>query len=608
MWNQVVLAALIPAMMAKPIMPRSDITGVEEPQQGPGFDAAAFRENTLTALGEALQEKAADGGGDTSQLSHMSHEERRQISKSQVSELTNEAASTIFAGASEGVMGWATSIRSQMSTSLPHMHIPRANKLKKATSTPTPTASSSSTASASGSARPTESTDCDCLNVCAKEDGKASQMKCMDKCSRECDGDDDKQEDKDLLGSLTKNLFKSLGDRSVPMPPPPSPYRKFHHPPPKVVHEAGAAEFESFEACLNSCKSHNCQKSGVGLDISQCGDTSCEDRCAGYKAGASKFSKTIVKKHDRPVADQVKADTPLPHHKKPVVAAHHSESFEDCLKKCHTHNCQNSGVGLGVSQCGDTSCEDACAGYKGEGGIIITKRAEQSGNTDQVPEVPEVATVPTVPNTPEVPPTPEVPTVPTVPEVPQVKGGPVKAAAHEEPKPHSPAPNHKNFPVAAGAAEDGEYDACLKKCHSHNCQKSGVGLDVEQCGRTSCFDACASLKHSASAGVSAHKVKVPYAPGTLAAHPGPDPPVEKIVPEAGAHESREYDDCVRECKTHNCQKADVGLEVSQCGDTSCTDSCAHLKEGHAAHLQGAPRDMHTATAPAYTPVPAAAAA
>ncbi|KAI1658681.1 hypothetical protein F4813DRAFT_41838 [Daldinia decipiens] len=613
MWNQVVLAALIPAMMAKPIAPRGEMTGVQESHDSPVFDSAVLRNNTLMAIAKAMEVENSDSAEEgTSQNSQMTQVERRQISPSQLSDLSNHAASTIFNGASAGVMSWATSVGNAMSTG--HPLVPRAGKGRKAkatsTPTPTPTPSASGTATASNSAHPTASNNCNCISACADEDGKATQMQCMKKCSADCDGDDDKKKDSDILGGLGKSLLGSLGGRSIPAPPPMPPHRKFTHPrPAKTVHEAAGAEFEDFDACMNSCKTHNCKHSEVGLAISQCGDTSCEDACAKFKSSKSRYSKSIQKKHIRPVADRVKADTPLPKPKKPVAAATHNEAFENCMKKCQSHNCQHSEVGISISQCGDTSCMESCAKYKEGQAMIITRQARQPGKTGDVPDVADVPDVPTVATVPEVPPTPEVaevPVVAAVPEVPEVKGGPIKAATpasapvpapatHGAPKHHGLAPGHESVPVK-GVAQEGEYEACLKECKTHNCQKSGVGLDIEQCGDTSCVDACASLKESAHAGVSAHKVKVPSAPGRLADHPGPDPPVVKTVPEAGAHESKEFQDCVKQCKTHNCQKADIGLEVSQCGDTSCSESCAHLKEGKAAHIAGAPRAMDTAAA------------
>ncbi|KAI2778083.1 hypothetical protein F4815DRAFT_253263 [Daldinia loculata] len=624
MWNQVVLAALIPAMMAKPIAPRGEMTGVQESHDSPVFDSAVLRNNTLMAIAKAVELENSDSAvEETSQNNQMTQAERRQISPSQISDLSSRAASTIFNGASAGVMSWATSVGNAMSTG--HPLVPRAKKGSKTKATPTPTrtTAASGTATASNSTQATASQNCNCISACASEDGKATQMGCMKKCSKDCDGDDDKEKNSDLL----KSLLGSLGGRSIPAPPPMLSHRKFTRPrPAKTVHEAAGAEFEDFEACMNSCKTHNCQHSEVGISISQCGDTSCEDACAKFKSSKSRYSKSIQKKHVRPVADRVKADTPLPKPKKPVAAAQHNEAFEKCMKKCQSHNCQHSEVGISISQCGDTSCMESCAKYKEGQSMVITRQARHPGKTGDVPDVPDVPTVPTVPDVPEVPPTPEVPEVPAVPavaEVPKVKGGPMKAAAPapapatpRAPKHRGPSTGHKDTPVK-GVAQEGEYEACLKECKTHNCQKSGVGLDIEQCGDTSCVDACASFKESVHAGVSAHKVKVPSASGRLEDHPGPDPPVVKTVPEASAHESKEFQDCVKQCKTHNCQKADIGLEVSQCGDTSCSESCAHLKEGKAAHIAGEPRamdtaaeememEMTTAAAPAFTPMPVSA--
>ncbi|KAI1806974.1 hypothetical protein F4811DRAFT_87530 [Daldinia bambusicola] len=629
MWNQVVLVALIPAMMAKPILPRGDMTGVQESHESPALDSATLRSNTLTAIAEALDMKNSDANEDeTAQDEQDSQVERRQISPDQIAELTSRAASTIFSGASAGAMSWATSIGNAMATG--HPIVPRADRRIKAqitarltsTATPTPSASTSTsgTATASNSAQASASDSCDCIGNCANEDGHASQMECIKKCSNECDGDDDQKKNSDVLGGLT-GLLGGLGGRSIPAPSP-RPHRGFTHPPPaEPVHAAAGAEFADFEACMDSCKTHNCQHSEVGLSLSQCGDTSCEDACAKYKSSKSmssmfKLSKSIPKRRVRPVADRVKADAPLPKPKKPVVAAAHSTTFEDCMKKCQTHNCQHSEVGISISQCGDTSCTEACAKYKEDGGMIITRQLRNSGNNGNVPDVPAVPEAPEVPPTPQVPavpavpevpptpqvpavpeapPTPEVPAVPAPPAAPAVKGGPIKAAAPAPRSQHHPVLGHQNIPVKA-VAEEGDYESCMKQCKTHNCQKSGVGLDLEQCGDTSCTDACASFKHSGHAAVGVHKTKVPYAPGHLAEHPGPDPPVVKTVPEASAHESKEYEDCVRQCKSHNCQKADIGLEVSQCGDTSCTESCAHLKEGKAMHIAGAPRAVNTAAA------------
>ncbi|KAI1141165.1 hypothetical protein F5Y05DRAFT_300903 [Hypoxylon sp. FL0543] len=394
---------------------------------------------------------------------------------------------------------------------------------------------------------------------------------------------------------------EDVGVRSVDRYPPRPSSKPVHRPAPEPaskpaepvkIAEGGQEEYES---CMKHCKTHNCQHSSVGIDINQCGDTSCEESCAKYREGAKFETEHLVH------TPHPKREVSIPEkHREHAVPSHFKaeghEDYEDCMRNCSSHNCQHSSVGIDLNQCGDTSCEDHCVKYKQAEHASYGKR--------QIAPVGEVATVPNVPNVPNMPTVPEVPTVPNTPAAPNSPNAP--PAPHSPAAPHAPHANakpgtHDGQTVAEGSAMS-EFETCMSQCKTHNCQHSGVGIDIEQCGDTSCEDDCAKYKESAHAEVDKERVK---APGEkLIANPAFAGPKTLIVPNvqevpvAEAHESQEYQDCMQKCKTHNCQKADVGLDVSQCGDTSCEQNCTKYKAGMDAHVEGEPRPV-----PAPAPAP-----
>ncbi|KAI0897617.1 hypothetical protein F4806DRAFT_408101 [Annulohypoxylon nitens] len=552
MLNQIVLAALMPAIMASPIA-----TQRGQSQAVPsGMGGVMYHNNIPTAASESMAlDRTAMRNGALDKLMHtadnlppsssstdMKHNndgilktknhvrapeptvfiaptpvERRQINTTMLGDISKNAIS--FA------TGIAESIASNLNNLPPSKRSKKGGPTSSAPAA-TPTGAMNATALAKE--------NCDCIAACKDIDGKAKQMQCIKECANSCDGDDDTKEKKDPV----KKLLSSLNLRELT----PSQIEHAKRPKPRPIKATEVSAEEAFEECMHNCKTHNCQHSSVGLSLDQCGKTSCEETCGKHRKGAS--GKKITAKglegtDEYPALKH--APAPPKHEGAPGKM---EEEYEACMEECKTHNCQHSSVGLSVDQCGDTFCADGCAKYKSAAAFAHEKIVHKT-------------------------------------YLRAVDGYPTQP----EPKPkHQPKVEHGGF------KENEEFEACMKECKTHNCQHSSVGLSLDQCGDTACADACAGYKHSAAAGyhnamLPREQLNFPTSPKPVAkpgakSHP---PPTHK----AGfVSENEEFEACLKECKTHNCQHSSVGLSLDKCDDTACADACAGYKQGAKAGYHG----------------------
>ncbi|KAI2605210.1 uncharacterized protein GGS25DRAFT_524728 [Hypoxylon fragiforme] len=827
MLNQVVLAALIPAIAAKPIAARAVAKGNVVEFNTTAMKAAALQNVAVTDASdmEGVPRVHARNQDGSSTVNHGQAPEPTvfittpQVAGRQlpISSLSNQVASTIFGEVSSTVLSFASSMTRLIPSSIPTIPV------EKRQTAPTGLASLPAALSARANA------NCDCIGFCTDPDTgdnvTAKQMKCITECADTCDGDHD---DSSVGSKLGSSLGGSLGLRSAPPAA-----EKARVEAEKSKPKAAMSDEEEYESCMHKCSSHNCQNANMALDISQCGDTDCESSCAKYKKDAKAFKSGKPEEHrvhtKKPAqfSHDVPRDLPPVPAPRPEVAGFSSEDFEKCVRECKTHNCQHANIGFDVSQCGDTSCEDSCTALHGaQGGRIqfrdehnlaargllaplfpdvpvapaapkapqaparpATPQAPQAPArpappqapqaparpaTPQAPKAPARPAAPAAPKAPARPATPqepaaparpakahppaapvvprnaypeapvpvkapaypaapappkepaypekpaapkapaypeapappkapaypEAPAYPRTPEKPKTPEKPVvaypmadpappkKAPAPEKPAPKKPEPKEPvpkkpepkkpepekpvvAYPVAdpappkkeehhdekdhdkkdhdekdhdkkdhdkkdhdkkdhdkhhdkaarhaapppsfsAGHSSTTSYDACVSQCSTHNCQHANIAMDVSQCGDTSCLDACAHLRDTSSASLSTHAQPVPVtSPHDLHRAPGADAagfdllvPDAELATEGGERQSAEYDDCVRSCKTHNCQSADIGVDVSQCGDTSCESQCSHFRADGSAHVAatvplGPRMSRDSAAVPAY---------
>lgn len=429
------------------------------------------------------------------------------------------------------------------------------------------------------------SSSCDCIAECADEHGPpsdshltAAQITCIQACAESCDGDDDKAKKSDLLGSLG---LSSLGLRQV------APWHGRVHPPYEPPKASMHTESE-WQDCMNNCTTHNCQNADIGDNISQCGDTSCEDNCRGFKKEASASATfpafpLAKKQFIPPPPGAVFRERPAPN--PPSAFSSGDFDFGACMQNCTTRNCQNADIGDNISQCGDTSCESECRSVENSFNSKIHLTKKEAGppvfggparvkRPGPPPPNPAVAAHkaemmrfghagphpgPAGPHF--------VPRADTVPAVPDVEAVPSVDGMPDDP--------------TAFASSGAQFDACMQNCTSRNCQNADLGGAISQCGDTSCESECRHLSSDASAAVSApkpepwHRPLGPLDAATQAARIQSDR--HDVEPVAGAGESKEYEDCMTTCTTHNCQSADLGGLVSQCGDTDCANTCAKFK-------------------------------
>lgn len=514
------------------------------------------------------------------------------------------------------------------SSSIKSSHAPSVTPFMKreedSSSTTTSTASTESTSSATSSSAAASSSmvfsSCDCIDECADEHGPptsehitADQMSCIESCVNSCGGhvDDkgnktEKAEKPDLLGSL----LPGLGLRDVAPRQGGAPWAgrvRPHYQPPKF----SASADSEYEDCMSNCTTNNCQSLDMGDKISQCGDTSCEDKCKSFKNEASASAKLpgfpLQKKQFFPPPPAFFRPPPP----RPEFSASGEFDFEACKQNCTTHNCQSIDMAGSISQCGDTSCESQCREMERDFNSklnLVKKDASPpvfgGPAKNKKPAPPAPVTYPVYPAAPA--PEPEmmhghakhgkskhdkpkhkddkhhkshpgpqmgpradvVPAVPDVPDVPNVNG----------------LPDDPTASASAGA----EYDACMSTCKTNNCQSADLGGLISQCGDTECADQCRHFKSDAKAAVSApkpqpyHRPLGPLDAATQAARLQSQRHHTKPV--AGAEESKEYEDCMTTCKTNNCQSADLGGVISQCGDTECASTCARFKSDKGAGI------------------------
>ncbi|KAI1761137.1 hypothetical protein GGR53DRAFT_469641 [Hypoxylon sp. FL1150] len=570
MLNHVVLAALIPVILAKPIMNPRNVGAIQ-----------------TAAHGQVAEPTA------TSQMA------ARQIS----GELWDDIAGDIL-----------ENLTPSSSSKANHAHAPSVTPFMKRDedlSSPTPSTQSTSSATSSIAAASSSmaSLSCDCISECADEHGPpsdehltASQMTCIQSCANSCDHDDDKadkagkdEKKPDLLGTLVPGLgLRDVAARQHGAPW--SPRVRPHYEPPKF----SASADSEYEDCMHNCTTNNCQSLDMGDHISQCGDTSCEDKCKGFStegsASATLPGFPLDKKQFIPPPPSFFREPPS----RPKFSSSGEFDFEACKQNCTTHNCQSLDMGGHISQCGDTSCEDECRSMERDFNSklnLVKKEAKPPvfGGPARVkkpdPVVPGPAVYPVEPAAaapkaemhghakhgrphpgphmgPRADVVPAVPDVPDVPAVPNANGMPDDPTAF----------------ASAGA----EYDACVSTCKTNNCQSADLGGLITQCGDTSCEDQCRHFKSDAKASVSRpkpepwHRPLGPLDAATQAAKAQSDR--HNVKPVAGAEESKEYEDCMSTCKTHNCQSADVGGLISQCGDTECASTCARFKSDKGAGI------------------------
>ncbi|KAI1092156.1 hypothetical protein F5B19DRAFT_235425 [Rostrohypoxylon terebratum] len=542
--------------------------------------------------------------------------ERRQINTSMLDDISDNAVS------------FATGIVESVTSGL--NKLPPSKREEKAESTSSAPAAMP-TGAMNASALATE--NCDCIGACEDIDGKAKQMQCIKECANSCDGDDDTEQKKDPV----KNLLGSLGLREItpgqiehaerPNPRPMKAtevsaeeafeecmhnckthnyqhssvglsvdqcgdtscedgcakyksaaafaHEKIVHktylravdsyptePEPKhhtKVEHGKVKESEEFKACMKECKTHNCKHSSVGLSLDQCGDTACADACAGYKhSAAAGFHNAMLPREQldypaspKPVAEPDAKSRPPPTHK----TSEHKKGG-----KSHSHPKHKA--------------SGHKKGTKAESHGIHKKQVEPVPEIEALPAVPKVTPVPEIAPLPKVERLPEVASVALLPRaepLPSVPAAP--DAVHAPVKPATPAPagaagpgSHPppEIPVAAEKASE-DYESCMQQCKTHNCKHTSVGLDTEQCGKTSCEEQCASYHEADAVVVGKHMV---HEPGAKVA------PYTHAVPVAEGHASAEFEECVKQCKTHNCQKTGVSLDTEQCGDTSCEEECS----------------------------------
>ncbi|KAI2470125.1 hypothetical protein F4781DRAFT_195751 [Annulohypoxylon bovei var. microspora] len=575
MLNHLVLVALMPAIMAKPIAQRSQSVVPA------GMGGVMYHNNIPTAAAEAMDlnsssmknaavEEISDMGADiprnvkqngnkaASQTQNLARAPEPTVFVAPTQVVGRQINTTMLNDISSHAVSFATGITESIAAGLSNLSPSKRGEEPAAATHTTNTVNTVNTANGTA----TETKNCDCIGLCSDVDGKAKQMQCIKECAQSCDGDDDSKK-KDPV----KNLLGSLGLREIT----PAQIEHAKRPKPKPVHVTAVASEEAFEECMEKCSTHNCQHSSVGLSIDQCGQTSCEESCAKHrkgKAGMKITKKGLEFADDYPAAKPA----PKPAHKAPThksAAAKEEEEWETCMEGCKSHNCQHTGVGLDTEQCGKTSCEEGCAKFK---------KAKQFA-ADNMIHTKYLRAVDAYPT------------------------------KKPEPKPKQD--------MTLKFKEDEEFEACVKKCRTHNCQHTGVGLDTEQCGDTSCADSCAMYKKDKAGMIHG---KVHHAREQLDYPTTPMPP-PKHTPKPQAHpehkdvkssEHEEFKACMKDCKTHNCQHSSPGLSIDPCSDTWCADACVKYKKNakagkkiiHKKQVQPVPQIEPLPAVPAVAPIPA----
>ncbi|KAI1778964.1 hypothetical protein F4818DRAFT_455211 [Hypoxylon cercidicola] len=316
MLNHVVLAALVPVILAKPIVAPWNVAEPTAAAQVAGRQISGELWNNIT--GDLLKD----------------------LTPSSAAKASHPPSVTPFLRRDEESTSTSTSIEFTDWTS-----------------------TSVSAAAASSSMA---SSSCDCISECADKHGPpsdshltAAQLTCIQSCAESCDGDDDKAKKSDLLGSLG---LGSLSLRQV------APWHGRTHPPfepPKV----SAHSDSEWQDCMNNCTTHNCQNADIGDNISQCGDTTCEDNCRSFKkdtSASATFPSLNKKQFIPPPPGAFFMERPHPE-----ASASGGFDFSACMDNCTTHNCQTADSGDNISQCGDTSCESTCAQFKTDKGAGI---------------------------------------------------------------------------------------------------------------------------------------------------------------------------------------------------------------------------------------------
>ncbi|KAI2619587.1 hypothetical protein GGR54DRAFT_639913 [Hypoxylon sp. NC1633] len=313
--------------------------------------------------------------------------------------------------------------------------------------------------------------------------------------------------------------------------------------------EVSAGREADYESCMKQCSTHNCQSADIALPVSQCGDTSCEENCAQFKA--ADFFHAAVN-----------------HHLPPVRRAQELSDLPEL--------------------------QDLPNVYKDADVAEVLEVAD-------VADAPEVADVPDVADVPE---TAAVPEVAAIPNPPNARAVPARQTRPTGPNPHTQ--------PDVSASQHADYESCMSSCKSHNCQSANIALPVSQCGSTSCEQNCAQYKTSAHERIDTTRAATP-SHMHVEQQPGLGPvlvPEFRTQTEGAAAAGTEYEDCISKCRTRNCQSADIGTVIEQCGDVRCDENCAHFKSD--AQLRVSARmvggDMEMSPVQAGSPAPAMATA
>ncbi|KAI1077873.1 hypothetical protein F5B20DRAFT_254914 [Whalleya microplaca] len=217
-------------------------------------------------------------------------------------------------------------------------------------------------------------------------------------------------------------------------------------------------------------------------------------------------------------------------------------SAHECSKKCDNH-CQSADIGFDVSQC-HTNCVESCTHAAASGaGVIVPKQL--------------------------------------IPDLGGLTGGGKPATPREGDVTALPAGTLSGPAVGAGSVD---YDACLSDCND-KCQGADIGFPVTTCD-SACKASCEGLSGSGSGVLPRQLIpdlggltggSKPNVPadddnaGDKAGVPATTPPLTGPAVGAG---SLDYESCLSDCGK-KCQNADIGFPVTQC-DGHCKQECKDL--------------------------------
>ncbi|KAI8953353.1 hypothetical protein F4801DRAFT_537216 [Xylaria longipes] len=288
---------------------------------------------------------------------------------------------------------------------------------------------------------------------------------------------------------------------------------------------AAGAGFQSFDACMASCKK-KFQTADIAFTISQ-GKSDCVEACAGYSAegaGVTAAKRDVeAKRAVEPVAGALRPAAPA------LTAGAGSASFEACMKECHG-KWQSANIAFDISQ-GKNSCKKACAQFAKNGSGVSFKRAVEPVAGALRPTGPELA-------------------------------------------------------AGAGFAS---FDACMKDCGGRwqsanivfdidqgrkNCKAACAAYDSNGSGaiiKKEAADAAPAIKKTTR--------DFPFEEGTPLNKTPKDGPFTKTPETTAGASTSNYEACMHGCGV-KLQSADIAFEVEQ-GDTQCATRCARYSSNGA---------------------------